>query len=171
MPNAPTTDTLRIAVRHNPALTTLPDTIKLPPGTSGVYYRAIGLGATGTDTITFSAPGHASSSTYLYSGPGRLALYGWPGSLARGDSVQVRIGILDPADGGKNLSTARTFTLSPNAFLRFRDGSGNTITQVTVNADNSQSAQFWVQAVSSGTGSVTVSGTGYTSAQFNTAIP
>lgn len=163
-------DTLKLAVRHDASRATLPDTIVLPPGTTGASFRSVGL-TSGVDTVGITAPGHAPATTTVTVGRGTIALSNWPGTLAAGDSVQLWLNTRDQAGNGRNVASDATFTLAPSAGLRFADAQGGAITTVVVRAGNSQSAGFWVHGMSSGTGSVTVASTDYQSATYSTAVP
>ena len=90
----------------------------------------------------------------------------WPTTLAVGDSVAVTLYARDPSGNVRNVSGATTFTLTPNANIEFRSG-GAVITQAIVAAGGS-SVSFYVKALSSGTGSVTITATNYQS--YNTTV-
>jgi hypothetical protein len=98
-------------------------------------------------------------------GNGRIdPLNGWPGSSMHvGDSVQVTIYARDPATTVRNVLAATTFTLAPNANIQFVSGgvSSSVITSATI-AAGAQYVQFYLKAVSAGTGSATITATNYT---------
>jgi hypothetical protein len=171
VPNA-LSDTLRIALRHDPSKTTLPDTVKIPPGQTGVTFRGIGLSdQAGTDTVTFVAAGHASTSTFYYNGPGRTSVGSWPGTLTLGDSVQLTLYSLAPDGTQRNVSAAQAFTVSTSGGITIVDAQGAAVTSVTIPVNGSSRAGFWVKATARGTGTLTVSRTGYTSSVHTTAVP
>ncbi len=69
----------------------------------------------------------------------------------------------DPAQTVRNVIAATTFMLAPNANIQFVSGgvSSSVITSATIPA-NAQFVQFYIQAVSAGSGSATISATNYT---------
>jgi hypothetical protein len=152
--------------------TTIPASVIIPNGTSYQYFRITGLLA-GVDTIVASAtsPAHNPATGFITIGNGRIdPLSGWPGStLNVGDSVLVTLYARDPNTNIRNVAAATTFTLAPNANITFVSG-GSTITSATIPA-NAQSVQFYLKAVSSGTGSATISATNYTTYVNTVTVP
>lgn len=144
--------------------TTIPASVIIPNGSYYQYFRITGLLA-GIDTIVASAtsPAHNPATGFITVGNGRIdPLSGWPGSSVHvGDSVLVTLYARDPGQGVRNVAAATTFTLAPNANITFVSG-GATITTAIIPAD-AQYVQFYLKAVTAGTGSATISATNYTS--------
>ena len=148
--------------------TTTPATVTIPSTLSYAYFRVIGAVA-GTDTLVASAtsPVFNPATAFTVVGNGRIdPLQGWPGSSLHAstrDSVLITLYARDPAQTARNVIAATTFTLAPNANIQFVSGgvSSAVITSATIPA-NAQYIQFYVQAVSAGPGSATISSTNYT---------
>ena len=158
---------LTVTLTHpGTARTTVPASVIIGSGSSYAYFRVIGAVA-GIDTLVASAtsPAHNPATAYTTVGNGRIdPLQGWPGSSMHvGDSVQVTLYARDPNTSGRNVLAATTFTLAPNANIQFVSGgvSSTVITSATIPADG-QYVQFYLKAVSSGTGSATITATNYT---------
>jgi hypothetical protein len=132
-----------------------------------IYYatiRVVGL-STGTDTLVMTAtsPAHNPDSVYTVVGQGRVDPLGsWPSTLKAGDSVAVTLYARDPAQNGRYVLAATSFTLAPNANLQFVSGGANSvvITSATIPADQ-YFVTFYVKGVSAGTGSAVIGATSY----------
>ena len=138
--------------------------VTIPTGTYYTYFRVVGTSA-GTDTLvgTVTSPAHNPATAYTVVGQGRIdPIGGWPASLAAGDSVQLTLYARDPAQNGRYVAAATTFTLAPNAFIEFRSGgtSSAVITSVTIPAD-AYYVYLWVKGVSAGAGSANITATDY----------
>ena len=148
------------------ARTSVPATVTVPAGSYYSYIHIVGTVA-GIDTLVASAtsPAHNPATGYLTIGNGRIdPLNGWPGSSMHvGDSVLVTLYARDPATTVRNVAAATTFTLAPNANIQFVSGgvSSSVITSATIPAD-AQYVQFYLKAVSAGTGGATITATNYT---------
>ena len=162
-------DTLTVTVTHNSAKSTIPATIKFPPNQNYVYYSPVGVAA-GTDTVTFSAPGHTSGTTYIYLGKGKTQVYTVPASIRVGDSVAVSFYTLDPASGAKAVAAATSFTLVTNGLAEFRDGAGNAITSMTMPAGLYYSPTFYLKGLTAGTATVSVSHADYTLSTYSFTV-
>ena len=170
IPNA-MADTLGVTFAHNTARATIaPSPAVIPAQNTTRSITVTGL-STGSDTVVVGARNHASSTYYLAIGPGRTTLSGWPSVLNIGQPVAVRLYVEDPAGTGREVAAATTFTLVPNQYIEFRDAQGAVITQVTVPAGASYTDQFFVHALSTGTGSATIGATDYQTGTYNTAVP
>jgi len=138
--------------------------VTIPASNNYVYFRVVGTSA-GTDTLVASAtsPAHNPATAYTLVGQGRIdPIGGWPASLAAGDSVQITLYARDPAQNGRYVLAATTFTLAPNAFVEFRSGGANStvISSVTIPAD-AYYVYLWVKGVSAGAGSANITATNY----------
>ena len=153
-------------------LTSTPiSSLTIPAASSYLYFRLAGASA-GTDTLVASAttPAHNPDTAYTTVGQGRIdPISGWPTSLAVGDSVAVTFYARDPSQGVHYVLAATTWTLAPNANIQFRSG-GAVITSVTIPA-SAQSVTFYVKALTSGTGSATITATNYQSYTNTFTIP
>lgn len=149
-------------------------TITIPSSQYSGAMRVVGLSA-GSDTLTASAssPAHNPDVAVVNVGLGTLnPLGGWPTTLAVGDSALVTLYPRDPNGTNRYVRNATTFTLAPNARLEFRTGgtSSTVTTQVTVPADG-YFVQFYVKALSSGTGNVDITATNYQPFSITVSIP
>jgi hypothetical protein len=131
------------------------------------YYTALRVAATaaGTDSLvmTASSPPHNPDTVYTVVGQGRVDPLGsWPSTLKAGDSVAVTLYARDPAQNGRYVLAATTFSLAPNADIQFVSGGANStvITSATIPADQYY-ITFYVKGVASGTGNAVVSATNY----------
>jgi hypothetical protein len=150
--------------------------VTIPGNTYYQYFRIVGQTA-GSDTLTVSAtnPAHNPRTSYVVVGQGTLnPLGGWPGSLAVGDSTQITLYARDITGNTHYVRNNTTFTLAPNANIEFRAGGSaaqsQVITQVTIPAD-AQYVQFYVKALSSGTGSANITATNYAAYSNTVTIP
>ena len=162
VPDATSAD-LTIPISHAAVpRSTTPASVTITAGTSYAYFRVTGS-STGRDTLTLAPAGHNPATGYIVVGAGHLDAYGsWPSSLRAGDSTLVYFYTLDPNGTNRNVAAAETFTLTPNANLQFVSGgsSSSVITSMVVPADASY-VTVWVKAVSSGTGSVSITNSRY----------
>lgn len=167
IPNA-LPDTLFVTVTHNSAKSTIPPTLKIPPGQTYLYYSPVGVAA-GTDTVTFSAPGHASGTTNINVDKGKTSLSGIPATLRVGDSVGVYLYTLDQATAGRAVAAATTFTLVNNGLAEFRDTTGP-ITSMTVAANSANSPLFYLRGLVAGTATVSVTHADYTMTTYSFTV-
>ena len=170
LPDYRTTSTLTVPLTHAavPATTT-PSSVIVPLNAYYQFFRVTGT-AIGPDTITASPAGHNAARGTVNVGLGRLDnIYGWPPSLAVGDSVLVTMYSRDPGGSPRYLTAATTFALSPNANIKFVSG-GVTITSVVIPADQ-YSVQFYVKGVSSGAGSASITNSNYTTYTNSVTVP
>ena len=173
---APTTVTLsHTGTARTNTFTNLTSTpisnLTIPTANTYVYFRIAGTVA-GTDTLVaaVTSPVHNSATAYTIVGKGRIDPIGnWPTSLVVGDSVAVTLYARDPVQGVRNVLAAETWTLAPNANIQFRSG-GAAITSITVLA-GAQSVTFYMKALTSGTGSATITSTNYLSYTNTLTVP
>lgn len=150
--------------------------VQIPGNTYYTYFRIVGQ-TVGSDTLTFSAtsPAHNPIKGYVNVAQGTLnPLGGWPSSLAVGDSTLVTLYARDINGGTHYVRNATAFTLAPNANIEFRAGGtaaqSVVMTQATIPAD-AYYIQFYVKALSSGTGSVNITATNYAAYSNTVSIP
>jgi hypothetical protein len=177
-PDYQTSNVTVMLTQPGSARAAIPASVVVPNGSYYAYFRITGVSA-GVDTILASAasPFHNPATGFITIGNGRIdPLSGWPGSSLHAgtrDSVLITLYARDPNQNTRYVSAATTFTLAPNANIQFVTGgaSSTVIMSVTIPA-NAQYVQFYLQAVSAGTGSATISATNYTSyANTMTVIP
>jgi hypothetical protein len=156
---------LTVALSHvGAARTTVPASVTIPAGNYYAYFRVTGA-ARGTDSLIATATSgatHFPDTAYTAVDSGRVdPIGGWPSSLQVGDSTLITLYARDPSTGTRYVAAATTFTLAPNSNIRFVAQGGTTpITNVTIPAD-AYYVQFYVRALSAGTGSVTITHPNY----------
>ncbi len=153
-------------------LTTTPITsVTIPQGTYYQYFRLAGIVA-GTDSLIASAtsPVHNPDTAYTVVAPGRVdPISGWPTTLAVGDSVALTLYARDQNQSVHYVLANTVFTLAPNANVQFVSG-GAVITTATI-AAGQQSVSFYIKAVSSGTGSASITATDYSAYSNTVTVP
>ncbi|MBX7120169.1 MAG: Ig-like domain-containing protein [Gemmatimonadaceae bacterium] len=151
---------LVVTLTHSGTATGTPATATIPGGSYYAYHRISALAA-GTDTITYTASGHAPLPVVVTVGAGRVdGISGWPGALTS-DSVAVTLQVKDPSGGVRNVTDPTTFTIAvTGGALEVRSG-GAAVTSVTVPANGSQ-VTFYLRRLANGTGFVTFSNADYT---------
>ena len=89
-----------------------------------------------------------------------------------GDSAQVTLYARDPGLNPRALVAATTFTLSPNANIKFVSGAAASaaLTSVVIPAD-SYYVQFYIKGVSSGAGSASITNANYTTYTNSVTVP
>ena len=165
VPNYVTGSALTVPLSHSAIpRTNTPASVDIATGSYYAYFQVDGT-SVGSDTITASPPGHIPAVGIVNVGLGSLSqTYGWPTTLAVGDSAQVTMYTGAPDGGTRYVSAATSFALSPASNVKFVSGgigaASTVITSVTVPA-NAYYTTFWVKAVSTGTGSSSISNANY----------
>jgi hypothetical protein len=168
IPHNTTTPLTVTVTRTNPSVADLTTqngastTLTIPAGQNSVYFRMLGK-AEGTDNITFSVAGHATSAPYVQEvSKGTFDLSGWQGTIRTGQRQQLRLYVRNRTGSGMPIAAATTFALASNASVRLVDASGAVITGISIPAGREYSDVFYVEGVSQGTGQVTVTHANYT---------
>lgn len=165
IPDARTTSALTVPLTHAATPhTSTPSSVTIALNTNYQTFRISGS-SLGADTITASPAGHVAARAAVTVALGRLDPAGWPTtSLKAGDSTLVTLYARDANSAVRYLLSATTFTLTPNANIQFVSGGANSavMTSAVIPADTYY-VQFYLKAVSSGTGSATISNVNYTS--------
>jgi hypothetical protein len=133
-----------------------------------IYYTALRVAGTsaGTDTLVMTAtsPAHDPDTVYTVVGQGRVdPLGGWPTSTLKvGDSVAVTLYARDPAQNGRYVLAATSFTLAPNSNIVFVSGGANStvITSATIPADQ-YFVTIYVKGAVAGTAGAVITATNY----------
>ena len=160
------TTPLTVSLAHSSSASTSAASVIMPSATYYAYTRITGA-ATGTDSITYSAPGHNSVTSTVVVGLGRLdGLTGWPTTLSS-DSVAVTLYTGDPVGTARNVAAATTFNLAVSgAAVELRSGgpagSSVVITSVTVPAD-AYYVTFYVRRLAAGSATLTITNANYQS--------
>jgi hypothetical protein len=153
--------------------TNTPASVTIPVNNYYQYFRIAGT-SVGSDTISIAPTGHNPAKGTVIVSSGRIdPISGWPTSVKAGDSVQVTIYARDINQTVHYVTAATTYTLTPNANVKFVSGGANsaTITSVTIPADQTQ-VSFWIKGVTAGNASSVFTSTGYTTyTGFLTVLP
>jgi hypothetical protein len=156
IPNPPLSPPLLVTLSNSTGAASTPPSVSILAGQTSANYRVTGVNP-GTDVMSTSATGYNGASATIVVDSGTILISGWPGSVKAGDSVAVQLLSLDPAGTARNMGSAVTFTLSPNANIVF-DSAGTVTTTMTIPVNVYYTATFYVKGVSAGTGQVTVKG-------------
>lgn len=169
---APVANQLPITVTHRtPAVaTSLPALFSIPFNATRETVTLIGNGVAGRDTAIASANGYGPDTLVVEVDRGRVAVEGWPATLAYGDSVPLRITAMSPdstlkARVGMNI----VFALDGGGRLVFSRGAA-AITSITVTNGDSLTPTFYVKGVTTGAATMTVTSPYYNTAPYNTAV-
>jgi hypothetical protein len=138
-------------------------TVTIPAASNIVYFHVVGT-AVGWDTLGASAssPPFNPVTAYTAVSQGHVdPLSNWPTalSLSATDSVQITLYARDSTQTGHYVQDTTTFTLTPNANIQFVSG-GQVITSIAIPKDGYY-VQFYVKAVTQGSGQATISAPNY----------
>ena len=140
-------------------------TVTIPTSLNYVYFHVVGT-SVGMDTLvaTATTPVEKPATAYTAVSLGHVdPIVSWPASLSlsSGDSVLVTMYARDSVQTTHYVQDTTTFTLAPNANIRFVANGGATPLTSIVIAKDAYFVQFWVTGVSQGTGQATISATNY----------
>ena len=169
-----TTDTVTVTLTHiGSANTSVPTTVKVPPGTYYAYFRMTGV-SVGSDSIIVSAPGHHSDTVFTTVGTGTIQISGWPSGMTVGQTTGMTLYTDDQNGANHYVAAPTTFTLAPaNDNIRFYTTSSAAddafITSITVPA-NASYVSLYVRARAAGTSGVSISNADYTTYTNTTTV-
>jgi hypothetical protein len=142
--------------------TTVPSSVTIPTGDTFSQFQITGTSA-GTDVIVASAPGYSAATLSISVGLGTISL-AWSGSPKVGATNEAYLCVLSPDSRQVFLASPATLSIAPGSNIKFLSGEppNAVITSVTIPADQNNCAHLFLQGLSAGLASVTITSPNYT---------